>query len=234
MNNQLLRDAAKLRRVKQFGDDHPNAPANPAAEAEYTAIGNAITQFEEMAEAKDEGSATFTGAVRQRLTVVDQMLNLMSSLAKAAKVLDAATHPGVAAKMRMSGINNFEELVARANLFHSTLQPIEAEFIAMGASATVAADLQALITAVQGAWDQKLTGLDTQIGGTADLKQVVKAALKRVRKLDAILCQLYRKDPVLLAQWKAARRTESPPITSGTTGGGGNGTGSGGTPPSGT
>ncbi len=231
MNNQLLRDAAKLRRVKQFGDDHPNVPANPAADAEYAAIGNAITQFEEMAEAQSGGSATITGAVRQRLTVVDQMLELMSSLAKAAKVLDAATHPDVATKMRMSGINNFEELVARANLFHSTLQPIEAEFIALGASATVAADLQALITAVQGAWDQKLTGLDTQIGGTAGLKQGMKAALKRVRKLDAILSQLYRANPVLLAQWKAARRTERASQPAENPAGGSEGSGGGGSTP---
>lgn len=75
----------------------------------------------------------------------------------------------------------------RARLFHSTLLPIEAEFIALGASATVAADLQTKINAVQGAWDLKLTGVDIQIGGTRGLKVAVHEGLKHVRKLDAIL-----------------------------------------------
>ena len=44
-------------------------------------------------------AATVTGAVNQRLAAVDSLLSLMSSLAKAAKVLDVATHPDVAKKM---------------------------------------------------------------------------------------------------------------------------------------
>src|SRR5688572_8617844 len=209
MNDYIRREIAKLRRVRQFGEDHPYA--NAEATAEYTAIGMAITNLETMEENQVSGGGTVSGAVDQRLAVVDDLLKLMSSLAKVAKVLDAVTHPDVATKMRMRDIKSFEQLLTRANVFHSTLQPIEAEFIALGASATVAADLQAKITALQGAGNLKRTGLDTQIGGTAGLKFGVRAALKRVRKLDAILCQAYLRDGVLLAQWKAASRTERAP-----------------------
>lgn len=208
MNNYEMREIAKVRRVKQHILDHPITPAIPALTAESTAVSTSLTQIDALAESQAGGFGAVTGAVDHRLMVVDNLLNLMRSLSKAAKVLDKDDHPDVAAKMRIGQNVSFEKLLVKANLFHSTLQPIEAEFIALGASATVAADLQALITAAQGAWDQKLTGLDTQIGGTAGLKQGMKAALKRVRKLDAILSQLYRANPVLLAQWKAARRTE--------------------------
>jgi hypothetical protein len=212
MNDYLRREINKLRRIRQFGEDHPLTPANAQATAEYTAIDTSITDLEAQEQIQESGEGTMAGAVDQRLAVADDLMKLMSSLAKAAKILDKATHPDVATKMRMSGIDSFEQLLARANVFHSTLQPIEAEFVALGAAATVAADLQAKITALQTAGNLKSTGLDTQIGGTAGLKFGVRAALKHARKLDAILCQAYLNNGVLLAQWKAAKRTERPPL----------------------
>jgi hypothetical protein len=208
MDNYIQRETAKLRRVAQFGEDHPLDPPNPAAAAEYTGVNEAIADVEAMAENQASGSGTKAGAVDQRLAVVDGLLNLMSSLSKAAKVLDKTIYPDVASKMLMGKFNSFEQLLAQANVFHSTLAPIEAQFIALGAPATVAADLQGMINALQGAGDLKFTGLDLQIGGTAGLKHAVGEGLQHVRKLDAILSQVYRNNPVVLAQWKAARRTE--------------------------
>ena len=208
MNDYIKREFAKMRRVLLFGEEHPLDPENAAATAEYEGVTNAVLRIENFAENQVAGKGTVSGAVSQRLLYVDDLLSLMSSLAKVAKVLDSAAYPDVAAKMRMGGIKNFEQLITRAKLFRSTLQPIEAEFITLGASPTVAADLQAKIARVQGAWDLKLTGRDLHIGGTAGLTIAVREGLKHVRRLDAILCQIYRADPVLLSQWNAARRTE--------------------------
>ena len=213
MTNLEQREIAMLRSVKQYMQDHILVPANPAAEAEATAVSNAITETEAMAENQATGTGTASGAVDQRLVLVDDLLDDMRSLSKAAKVLDKSIHPEVAIRRKgtpimAAGISSFQDLMTRANVFHATLEPIEAEFIALGASATVAADLQAKITAVLGMWNLKLSGVDLQIGGTAGIAAVVRAALKRVRKLDAILCQIHRTNPVALAQWKAARRVE--------------------------
>lgn len=208
MNDYIIRELAKMRRVVLFGEEHPLDPENPAATTEYVGVANAIFRIESFGEDQAAGKGTVSGAVSQRLVYVDDLLSLMSSLAKAANVLDASTHPDVASKMRMGGIKNFEQLITRAKLFRSTLQSIEAEFITLGASPTVAADLQGKINKVQGAWDLKLSGRDLHIGGTAGLMVAVREGLKHVRKLDAILCQIYRTDAVLLSQWKAARRTE--------------------------
>ena len=235
MNNYEMREIAKVRRVKQHILDHPITPAIPALTAESTAVSTSLTQIDALAESQAGGFGAVTGAVDHRLMVVDNLLNLMRSLSKAAKVLDKDDHPDVAAKMRIGQNVSFEKLLVKANLFHSTLQPIEAEFIALGASATVAADLQALITELEGAGNLKLTGLDTQIGGTSGLGLAVRQALKHVRKIDAILCLVYRDNPVMLAQWKAARRTERAPKPAEdpveTPGGAGSGGGS--NPPSG-
>ena len=211
MNDRNRRELAMMRRVVKHMQDNALVPPNPAAQTEQTAISDAVTETEAQALNQESGKATASGAVDQRLVAVGDLLDLMRSLSKAAKVLDPAIHPDVATKMKTSGIDNLEELVTRANVFHSTLEPIEAEFIAMGASATVAADLRALITAVEAMRGLKLTGLDLQIGGTAGIAAAVRAGLKRVRKLDAIMSQIHRANPVALAQWKAARRVERAP-----------------------
>ena len=61
MNKRLSRKFAKMRRVKQFGVDHPLTPANPAAAAEYTAVSNAIAEVEAMAEIELELDRTGKG-----------------------------------------------------------------------------------------------------------------------------------------------------------------------------
>jgi hypothetical protein len=213
MKDRNRRELGAMRRIVQHKEEPTVVPANPAAEAEYTAIENAITQAEAQDLNFESGKGTVSGAVDQRLVAVYDLLSLMRSLSKASKVLDAATHPDVATKMRMGAIGNLQELLTRAHVFHTTLEPIKAAFIALGASATVAEDLQAKITAVESMRTLKLTGLDQQIGGTAGVTATVRAGMKRVRKLDAILCQIYRTNAVALAQWKAACRVERAPVT---------------------
>src|SRR5215207_6749538 len=71
------------------------------------------------------------------------------------KRLDKATHPDVAGKMRMGGIDSFAELLTRALVFQETLAPIKQAFIDLGASADVDDELSDLITALRAAGNRK-------------------------------------------------------------------------------
>src|SRR5688572_13870167 len=95
MTNREKREVAMLRRVKQYMEDHLLVPPNPAAAAESTAVSGAIADVEAMAENQASGNGTASGAVDQRLVLVDDLVNLMRSLSKAAKVLDKNIHPDV-------------------------------------------------------------------------------------------------------------------------------------------
>ena len=130
----------------------------------------------------------------------------MSSLAKAAKRLNPGAYSDVAGKMRMAGINSFAKLLTRALVFKETLAPNKQAFIALGAPANVDEELDDLITALQTAGDRKRAGLDTQIGGTLSIDAIAREGIQHVQQLDAIFTQLYRKDPVMLAQWNVAKR----------------------------
>jgi hypothetical protein len=206
MNKRNTRALARMKRVKQFVLDHAIAPAIPALTAESTALGTVITALDAASVTQEGGAGAVTGAVDTRLDVAEELRLLMSSLAKAAKRLDKETHPDVAGKMRMGGIDSYAELWTRALLFKETLAPIKQAFVDLGAPADVDEELNALITALQTAGNRKSTGLDTQVGGTLDIQAKAREGIRCVQQIDAILTQVYRKDPVMLGQWMVAKR----------------------------
>ena len=230
MNDRNARKFLAMKRVKQHVADNPLTPPNLAVTAEATALSTVITAVDTAASTQDSGAGAISGAVDSRLAGVQELRTLMRSLAKAARTLDATTHPDVAAKMRMSGTNSFGTLLTRAHVFKETLEPIAQAFTDLGAPATVVDELDDLIATVEAAGNRKFTGLDTRATGTVNIEAKVRLGMEHVRKLDAIFTQVYRKDPEKLALWQIAKRVtpyatgdESPTTPPDT----GSGTGSG-------
>lgn len=98
------------------------------------------------------------------------------------------------------------KLLTDALIFKETVTPIKAAFVALGSPAGVDVELGDLITSLQGEGTRKIAGVDTQVNGTFAIKAKVREGIQHMRDLDAIFTQLYRKVPVLLAEWKAANR----------------------------
>lgn len=206
MRKYDIRALTRMKRVKKHCDDHVVAPANPAVTAEATALGTVITAAESAAVAQDSGAGAVASAVDSRLQTDKDLRMLMSSLAKAGRRLDKDTYPDVAGKLHMARLNSFPKLLTRALVFKETLASTKAAFVALGAPADVDEELDALISALQNAGDQKHSSLDTQIGGTLGISAKIREGIDHMRELDAIFTQLYRKNPVMLALWKVANR----------------------------
>jgi hypothetical protein len=223
MNKRNIRKLARMKRVKKHCDDHAIVPANPAVTAEATSLGTVITEVEAAAVAQDGGFGAVASAVDSRLETEKELRQLMSSLAKAGRRLDKDAYPDVAGKLRMAGANSFPKLLTRALVFKETVTAAKAAFVALGAPAEVDVELDGLITALQSAGDDKISNLDGQIGGTLNIEAKIREGIAHVQELDAIFTQLYRKNPVMLAQWMLAKRatpyTTGPeePVTGGET-----------------
>lgn len=202
MNKLQTRTKGRVIRVCQFCGDH----ADPATATEAAALEVVKTALETAGSTQDGGNGSVTSAVGGRKVEAKQLRTLMLSLAKAARRLDPIAHPDVAGKMRMHNTDSYAKLLTRAHVFKDTLAPIKAEFVTLGAPADVDQELDDLITAVEAAGDRKYTGLDTQVGGTFSIEVKAREAIRIMQKLDAIFTQLYRKNPVLLGQWKVANR----------------------------
>ena len=233
MNKRNIRKFTRMKRVKKFCDDHNSASANPAVTTEATALGTVITDVETAAVAQDGGFGAVASAVDSRLETEKELRRLMSSLAKAGRRLDKDTYPDVAGKLRMAGANSFAKLLTRALVFKETVTAAKTAFVALGAPADVDEELDDLITALASAGNEKIAKLDGQIGGTLSIDAKIREGLDHIGELDAIFTQLYRKNPVMLAQWIVAKRatpyaTEPVVPTPGPVPG--EGSGSGGTP----
>ncbi len=216
-----------MKRSKQFVLVHPITPINLLVTTTATALGDSITRLETLSATRNEGTGTSRGAAEGRKAAKRNLRSAVSSLSLVAKTLDNATHPDVEAQLKMGRhARSYQSLLDFARAVKAVAESIEEVFIAHGAAATFVEDLQALITAMEAANNRKTSGLDSQIGKTAAIDAEARIGMSHVRKLDAILSQLYKNNVELYAAWKAAKRQQqameddeapaTPPTGSGT------------------
>ena len=238
MKDTQRKRGASFHRVLDVIAEYPPTPAIPAATLLVTELNTTTTAFDTLAAEQDLAFGTVHGATVDRKQLKRDLVSFLKRLGETARVLDPVAHPGLAAEMRLGrATSSYGALVTRARAFHSALVPVKADFVGYGFAETVDADLLAMITAVDAATGRKNDGKAIHIGGTAGLVALCKTGVAIVRKLDAILSNVYKDDAVKYAAWKAARRVEREPrhaVEEPAPGGGGTPpSGGGGTPPSG-
>ena len=198
-----------MKHSKQFVLDHPIVPPNVLVTATATALGNSITTIETIDGTRIEGSGTYRGAVEERKFARTQLHTALSDLSAVSKTLDKATHPDVAAQLKMSHCGNtYQGLLGFARAAVAIVEPKEQVFVDHGAAATVVEDLEALIAALEAASNRKNSGLDSKVGKNAALAAAAKIGMTHVRMLDSILSQLYKGNVELYTAWKAAKRLQ--------------------------
>jgi hypothetical protein len=208
MNDDQIRQTNSMKRSKQFVLDHPITPANAAVTTASTALTAAITQIEALDSARLIGTNLSRGAVAERQLRKKALRSALSDLSRVSKTLDKTAHPDVAAQLKMGGATSYAALLTLANSAVTVITPIKQVFIDHGAAATVVEDLQDLIDAFVASGERRYTGLGAQVGGTAALKDAIRAGMDQVRVLDGILSILLKPAPGVLAEWKAAKRVE--------------------------
>ncbi len=238
-DTERRRKASFHRSIAYFIANAVNPP-NAAATALIAQLTTTATNLDELVAKQDLAFGTVHGAVADRRRLKKDLVDFLKGLGETARVLDPDLYPGLAAEMRLGrSTNNYAALSARAHAAHTVLTDHKQAFVEHGSSATVDADLLALVTAFDATNTRRDDGVAVQIGGTAGIAALCKAGTAIVRKLDAILSKVYKADPGVLAGWKAARRVERNPVAATTPspdeGGGTGGDGSGSTtpPPSG-
>src|SRR5262249_31514495 len=83
--------------------------------------------------------------------------------------------------------------------------PLKAEFIAHGLPRTFLADLQAALDAFERATQNRLAARETRAAAQAGIGTAMDSALAALTRLDAIVRNLLRDEPMLLATWTSPR-----------------------------
>jgi hypothetical protein len=211
-NTEHLRQAS-FGRILDFTEKNPLETPIAAAATLITELTTTKTAIDTLATAQDLAFGTVHGAVVDRKQLKKDLVSFLVGLGETARALDPVAHPGLAAEMRLGrATNSYAALLSRARAMHIALVAAKAAFVAYGATATVDADLLALINALEAATQRKNNGKAIHIGGRAGIAALCKVGVVIVRKLDAILSRVYKTDPVKLAAWKAARRVQRNPV----------------------
>jgi hypothetical protein len=118
--------------------------------------------------------------------------------------------PGLEAKFRMPRSPSYTAVLIAARAFLQDATPLKAKFVEYEMPADFLTNLAADIEAFDAAEDDQDEGHTTRSGATKEIVEAVGEGSKALRKLDPLLRNKYRDEPVTLAEWFAASHVERP------------------------
>jgi hypothetical protein len=225
VKTRTINELDMLKRVSRFILEHPITPPIPRVTTLSGEVNTSIAAIEAAAGDQTGGSGVASGGTASKREKALELRTFLKELGRTSRALDRETHPGVAEQFRLPDSESYAALAAAARAAIAAATPLESVFIEHAMPATFLADLAALLTQFESAASQKVDGLLTQIGGTSGLNVRSEQGVEAAQKLDAIIRNHFRNDPVTLDVWRHARhieraaiRAEDVPALSGTGG----------------
>jgi hypothetical protein len=213
MNITINNTLDMLKRVSRLDQDYPTTPALPRATAAIAEVNTTITALEAAAQKQTGGAGHQAGGVDLRKVYALDLKTFLKEVNRTARTLEPE-HPGIRPTFRLPKSGSYPALIATAQSVIEAATPLSADFEAAGMPATFLADLQALLTAFQGATGQKHNGGITRVISTAALKAKASLGLIAADKYGACFRNHYRLQPEMIAAWnharKIARRSAAP------------------------
>lgn len=174
----------------------------PEAERRFEIIRTAIAALEDHAATKTSGGRS--QAVERKSVLRGAIRRKMKDYARTARALDIAD-PGFRRLFNVPDSNSDEVLMAAAREFVEEARRFRTEFAALGIAETMAGELEADIDALEAAMSAKSGAHIEVVGATAGIDEQIERGMAAEKVLDAIMRNVYRNNPVKLAEWTSAR-----------------------------
>jgi hypothetical protein len=210
MKSKTINELDMMKRVSRFILEHPITPPNPRITALAGEVNTSIAAIEAAAGDQTGGSGVASGGTASKREKAFELRSFLKELGRTARAFDRETYPGVAEQFRLPDSESYAVLAAAARAAITAATPLESVFIEHAMPATFQADLGALLTQFESAISQKVDGLLTQIAGTSGLTVRAEQGVSAAQKLDAVIRNHFRNDPVTLDVWRHARHIERP------------------------
>lgn len=141
----------------------------------------------------------------------DNLSEDLEAMTRTARAI-AEELPGIADKFRFPrGKLNDQELLAAARAALADAPQYKNKFIEYGLPADFIEDLQADIADFETAINTQETGRRQHVTATAAIEDLIERGMSIVRRLDAIVRNVFRDNPAKLAAWESARHVERTP-----------------------
>lgn len=168
-----------------------------------------IGKIADNAGTQQTGAGETRGGVTSKAVLRDALLLELKGINRsAAAIAEAQNQPDVMDKFRMPHGVGEAVLVAKATAIAEAAQARAADFVALGHEPTFIGDLQAQISALRNADTAKETGLQAQVGATAQFTPLLEEAMTAVKQLDAFMHNFYKTNAAKLGEWHTASHVE--------------------------
>lgn len=196
-------------RVRDFGVENAiDFPVGSAGATNFALVAAATDAMEQSGATQVSGTAS--QMVTQKDIAVADLRAELRAINRTARAL-AVDNPGIGDLFRMPHGSSEQDLLVAAMAFVTNATPLAAQFVAFGLPANFLVDLQADITAFAAAVTDKGTAINEKVSATTAIGTAVKNGLEGLRRLRAIVKNIYRDNPGRLAAWASASHVERPP-----------------------
>jgi len=192
-----------LVRVREFGAAHRDQfPAGSPAGQLFAAVSKAVDQLSTYVSSQADGGGALRGGAMSKAAAREELAQALDALARTARALDV---PGIEGKFHLPSVRNDHELAVAAGTFVRDATPLKAQLVAYGLPKSFLTDLQDTLDAFERATQDRMAARETRAGAAAGLDGAMDLALAALTRLDAIVINTLRGEPVQLAAWAAAR-----------------------------
>jgi hypothetical protein len=207
MTDNQTRRLAALGKTLMFASLYPaDFPSGGKAAQLRDEIRNAEAEANSGAAGQQSGHGSMKAGTRTKSDLYDELYDDLRAINRTAKAI-AADEPGLEEKFRMPRSPSYAQVLATARAFVTDATPLAAKFVEYEMPADFLTDLAADIAAFEAAEDQG-AGLTNRVGATRTVSEAIMAGIAALRKLDPLMRNKYRNDPVKLAEWFTSSRVE--------------------------
>lgn len=199
-----------LVRVREFGAGHRDLfPAAATGGRAFADLSKAVDELSAQATAEVSGQGSTRERAKCKTAARDALRQAVDTIVRTARALAVDT-PALDGKFRLPSRRNDHQLATAARTFARDAAPLKAQFLAHGLTKTFLADLQGALDAFERATQDHFAARETQVAARAGIATALDAALLALTRLDAIVPNVLRDKPTMMAAWTSARRVTRP------------------------
>ena len=208
MNNRDIRVLEMLIRVRRFGLTHSAAfPANSRGAELFSLVASIITEMETHATEQDSGKRAAKERTALKQAALKRLREKLEAISRTARAM-ARTTPGLNDKFRMPHNSSEQEWLAAARSFAANAVPLKDEFVRRGLNADFIEDLDAGVGELQESIGVKAEKTGARVAAGVAVSESSESGRDAVRELDAVVRNVFRDDPSVLAEWESASHVE--------------------------
>jgi hypothetical protein len=209
MNTVINRTYVMFVRVQDFATEHAASfPAGSLGGETVAELRQAIEELTEAATTQTSGLSSVQRATAERMAAREALRESMQAIARTARVM-AIDMPGLENKFRLPRSGRDPALLQAARAFAADALPLKTEFLRHGMHEPFIEEFKEEIADLERAMGQQNTGRGAHVSATASVESAAERGMNAVRRLDAIVRNLFRDDDPTLAAWTSARHVES-------------------------